>query len=116
MRLLEDWQHKYIEKCLFNYNKLVNSPDDTDKQMVSAIQAALRYFKDQPHEIMMHEYYFNRTKYLRLYSPTRHYRYVCTELVYITEPQGYVLRREIIYRIAMVCFELHLFKSNLETV
>lgn len=113
MRLLENWQYKYIEKCLFNYNKLVSSTLDTEKQMVKAIDASLEYFKGQPHEIMIQEYYFNRDKYLRKYTTTGHYRYVCNEFVYLTEPQGYVVRREIVYRIAMACFELHIFKTNI---
>lgn len=112
MRLLQDWQYKYIEKCLFGYKKLLNTKLDTEKGMLAAINYVLEYFKGQPHEIMIKEYYFGRDKYLKRYTPAGHYRYVCYNKVFLTEPQGYVIRREIVYRIAMVCFELHIFKTG----
>lgn len=113
MRILENWQYKYIEKCLFNYKQLVNSTLETEKKMVLAINEARNYFKDTLHEAMMEEFYFNRNKYSKKYTVTGHFRYVCTELLCTEEPNGYVIRREIIYRIAMVCFELHIFKTKI---
>lgn len=116
MRILENWQYKYIEKCLFNYKQLLNSTLETEKKMVLAINEALTYFKGQPHEIMMTEFYFNRHKYTKRYTVTGHFRHVCMNLLYMEEPNGYVVRREIVYRIAMICFELHIFRSKINKI
>ena len=112
MRLLENWQYKYIEKSLFGYKQLQESNLESEKKILLAINSSLEYFKDTPHETMMREFYFNRHKFVNRFTVTGYFRYVCQELICTEEPNGYVIRREIIYKIAMMCFELHLFKSK----
>lgn len=114
MRILENWQYKYIEKCLFNYKHLVNSQLETERKIVMAIKEALNYFNNTQHESMMRYFYFDRQKYASKYTVTGHFNWVCREKVCTEEPNGYVIRREIIYRIAMNCFQLGLFKNTID--
>jgi hypothetical protein len=112
MRILNDWQYRYIEKSLFGYNELQNSELETEKRMLAAIEEALCYFSGSSHEIMMREFYFKRSVYCKTYTNAGHYRYVCFELLHTEESNGYVIKREIIYKVAMFCYELGVFKSG----
>ena len=109
MRLIHDWQYKMIEKSLYNYENLdISKP--TDASMKFAIESTLHFFKGSMHETMLKEFYFEAAKHRKKYTNVGHYAHVCINLLNITEPNGYVVRREIIYRIAMICFALGLFK------
>ena len=112
MKILENWQYKYIEKCLFNYNSLLNSNLETEKRMLAAINNAIKFFRGTLHKTMINEYYISVNKYKRKYSRAGHYKYVCLDLLHIEEPTGYVIRREIIYKIAMNCYYLGIFKMT----
>ena len=111
LRLIDNWQYKYIEKSLFNFYKIANSSLETEQLMVKAISKALKFFEGTSHEIMMREYYFNRDEYCKKHYKAKHYNHVCLELLYTEESNGFVIRREIVYRVAMMCYELGLFKS-----
>lgn len=112
MRILNDWQYRYIEKSLFGYYDLQRSELDTEKRMFAAIEEALCYFSGSAHEIMMREFYFKRTEHCKHYTSSGHYRHVCIDLLHTEESNGYVIKREIIYRVAMICYELGVFKSG----
>lgn len=112
MRILENWQYKYIEKSLFNYNSLLNSNLETEQKMLAAINETIKFFKGTIHETMIHEYYIKRDKYRKKYSGLGHYRYVCLNLLHLEESSGYVIRREIIYKTAMYCYALGIFKMT----
>lgn len=112
MRLLHDWQYKYIEKSLFNYNNLANSQLITEQRMKLAIDEVLNYFEGTGHEIMMREYYFKADSYRRQYTNAGHYRHICLDLLFTEESNGYVIRREIVYKVAMICYELGVFRSD----
>ena len=115
MRILKDWQYQYIEKCLFNYRLLVNSELDTEKKMISSINEALEYFKGTSHETMIREFYFKRYQYVNRYATvTSFHSYICEQKLCTEKPNGYVIRREIVYRIAMNCFQLGLFKNSID--
>lgn len=112
MRILENWQYKYIEKSLFNYNSLINSNLETEQKMVKAINETIKFFKGTIHETMINEYYIKRDIYKKKYSSSGHYRHVCTNLIHLEESSGYVVRREIIYKTAMHCYSLGIFKIS----
>lgn len=112
MRLISDWQYKYIEKSLFNYYDIQNSTLETEQKMVKAINRALTFFTGTSHEIMMKEFYFNRDEYCKTHYKAKHYNHVCLDLLYTEESNGFVIRREIVYRIAMMCYEIGLFKTE----
>ena len=109
MKILSNGQYKYIEACLFNYDNLFNSKDKTEQQMVKAINETINYFSGTSHEKMMREYYFNAKTYLKKYTKAGHYTHVCLDIIHTEEPNGYVIRREIVYRVAMMCYALGIF-------
>ena len=97
MKIIPNWQYKYIEKSLFNYYQLLNSTLETERKMVIAINEAMNYFKGTfTHETMIREYYFNAHKHLKKYTKAGHYTHVCLDLIHTEEPNGYVIRREIV--------------------
>lgn len=110
MRIIDEWQYRYIEKCLYGYEKLKTSTLQTEQAMAVAIEKALEFFQGQPHEIMMIEFYFKANKHRKTLTNSGHYRWVCQEQLFLEEPSGYVIRREIIYKVAMFCYGLHIFQ------
>lgn len=117
MKILSNGQYKYIEACLFNYHHLCNTTDETELKMLKAINETISYFRGTSHEIMMQEYYFNSKTYLKKYTKAGHYAHVCLDLIHTEEPNGYVIRREIVYRVAMMCYALGIFTvKNFEEI
>ena len=110
MRIITDWQYRYIERCLYSYEHLTQSELITEKLMVHAIDAAVDFFKGTAHEIMIKSFYFEAKKHRKHLTNAGHYRWVCEDLLHTEEPNGYVIRREIVYKIAMNCYSLGVFK------
>lgn len=116
MRLIRSWQYKYIERCLYDYKNLQQKLEqgllvDTELKVLTAIDEALDFFADTLHEKMMREYYFNADVYREEMNNNEHYKWVCEVVLHTEQPNGYVIRREIVYRIAMSCFRLQLFSK-----
>lgn len=112
MRIIDNWQYRYIEKCLYNYNDIEKSELETERKMKIAIDNTLEFFKDNPHEIMMIKFYFKADKYRKEMSGKQHYKWICNNILFTRESNGFVIRREIIYRVAMNCYALGLFKME----
>lgn len=112
MRIIDNWQYRYIEKCLYGYKDICKSVLDTEVRMTQAIEEALEFFNNTCHKTMMIEFYFNADEHRKRLSNSGHYRWVCEDLLHTEEPNGYVMRREIVYRIAMNCYALNLFQLN----
>ena len=112
MRIIEKWQYRYIERCLYDYNKIKYSPLETEQKVTYAIEQALEFFKDTSHEIMLREFYFAADEHRKRLTNSGHYRLICEDLLFTEEPNGYVIRREIVYRVAMNCYALGLFQFN----
>lgn len=113
MRIIQDWQYRYIEKCLYNYEQLVHSKLETEMKMRNAIDIAIQFFKGTQHEKMIRDFYFHaneeRKKYISL---SFFYQKVCIESLFTEPTTGYVIRREIIYRIAMNCYAMGVFQMH----
>ena len=110
MRIIDNWQYRYIEKCLYTYPEIKDSKLDTEMRMIKAIESALEFFKDTPHVLMMEKFYFEADEHRKRLTNAGHYRWVYKEILHTEESNGYVIRREIIYRIAMHCYALGLFQ------
>lgn len=110
MRILEEWQYKFIENSLKNYYELKKHDTETDKKVCHAIERALQFFKDTQHEMIMYEFYFNHNKYKKNYTPLGHHIKVFEDLAGRTSANGYFVRREIMYKVAMYLYSLGVFK------
>lgn len=110
MRIIDNWQYKYVEKCLYNYYRLQDSTLDTEVKTKHAIDIAYEFFRGEMHQTLMEEFYFKADEYRKRLTNSGHHRYVCYNLLHTEEVNGYVLRREIIYRVAMNCYALGVFK------
>lgn len=108
MKIIENWQYRYIEKSLYNYDKL-NTHLVTEKHMKQAIDNAMCFFKGTPHIIMIYEYYINMNSNIKKQTKTQYFKKICEDKVFTAVENGYVIRREIIYKIAMNCYALQLF-------
>lgn len=116
MRILRAWQYKYIERCLYDYKRLQEQLDqgvlvDTELKVLQAIEDALDFFDGTLHEKMMREFYFNADFHREEMTNNEHYKWVCEVVLHTEQPNGYVVRREIVYRVAMNCFRLQLFSK-----
>lgn len=116
MKLLKSWQYKYIEGCLYKFKELENQLSlgtlaGNELKMLEAIQQSKEFFKDTLHEKMMQEYYFNANFYREEMTNNEHYSWVCKSILHMEQPNGYVIRREIVYRVAMFCYKLQLFSN-----
>lgn len=110
MRLIEKWQFQFIEKSLYNYYKLQTSILPTNQDMLQAIDAAILFFTGCPHNIMIHEFYFKANRLKQEGQKKGYYKSVCNNILHTEPSNGFIIRREIIYRIAMNCFASGLFK------
>ena len=110
MRIIKDWQYRYIEKALYGYHELQSSTLSTERLMVISIDNALQFFKGTAHEVMMKEFYFKANIYRKQLTNSGHFKHICDEFLHTEEPNGYVIRREIVYRVAMNCYAANLFK------
>lgn len=109
MRIIEKWQYKYIEKCLYTYYDIKCSDKRTEQIMVKAIDATLVFFDDTTHEAMIRHYYFDVGK--SKVNKTKHYQQVCDSKLFIEDRTGYLIRKEIVYKIAMNCYGMGLFSG-----
>lgn len=109
MKIITNDQYRFIEYWLFNYDQLCDTTNEPGPKLLKAINETINYFSGSQHEIMMREYYFNSKKYLQKYTRAGHYTHVCLNLIHTEEPNGYVIRREIVYRVAMMCYALGVF-------
>lgn len=110
MRLLEEWQYKFVENSLQNYYALKESTAETDRKVCEAIERALEFFKDTQHEMIMYEFYFNHLYYKKRYNILAYHIKLFEHVVGRTTANGYFVRREIIYKVAMYLYSNGVFK------
>lgn len=109
MRLIDNWQYRYIEKCLYAYHEMELSSLPTDIRMVEAIGQALTYFKGTDHEKMLEDFYFIAHTRSKHHTVNKFFLDMC-EKNFISNNIGYSIRREIVYRVSMNCYALGILK------
>ena len=110
MRLLEEWQYIFVEDSLHNYYVLKESQTETDQKVCQAIERALEFFKDTQHEMIIYEFYFNHEKYNKRFNIWGRHIKVFEDIAGRTTSNGYFVRREIIYKVAMYLYSNGVFK------
>lgn len=107
MKLLATWQYRYAECCLYGYQTLKDSIE-TEQRMKKAIDKTLFFFKGTLHEQFIVKFYFQYYAEKNKWKRSIFFRKTCKQL-HIEEATGYVMRREIIYRVAMYCYQLQIY-------
>jgi hypothetical protein len=110
--VIEKWIYTHIEEALFDYEKIKTSTKSTEIILTKAIEDTLVYYKGKLHETMMREYYFKATQRAKMYNRGKWHNQICFNLIMTDPSMGYVLRREIIYRVALVCASNNLYKFS----
>lgn len=108
MQILTTWQYKYVEYCLYGYQTLKESIE-TEQCMKNAIDKTLSFFKGTLHEQLIVNFYFQYYAKKNKWKRSIFFRKICRRL-HIEEATGYVMRREIIYRVAMYCYQLQIYR------
>lgn len=104
--VIDEWQKNYIEAGLFSYHKLKESILPGDRLMVKAIDRAERFFQEQKVggdlQVEFIEKFYK--KYSEVKSKIRRGLFhvkVCHDIG-VEQAAGYVLRNEIVLRVALV--------------
>ncbi len=107
MRLLHTWQYKYIESCLYGYDRLKESIE-TERSMKIAIDQTLCFFEGTSYGKIITDFYFAYSMSVHKIKRSLYFRRVCIDLA-IEESTGYAMRREIIYKVAMYCYQMDIY-------
>lgn len=102
MKLLTKTKYKEIENILYKYNKEYKK----NILITKSITEVLEFFNSSPpHLYFLDMYYFKREKYKNRYPDNSAlFKKLCRDL-YIVESTGYDVKRELIYKIAMVFYK-----------
>lgn len=99
MKLLSKETYKKIEKILYDAH------ETTDPKVTKALEALNNFFKGSEHEEFLNTYYYNRHKYNnRCPKNSMLFKKICNQL-YIEEPTLYIIKKEVIYKAAMIFYK-----------
>ena len=102
MRLLERNDYKKVE------NLLKEKQNIEEEQYKIAIEEITKFFDVYMYKEFLNLFYFERYKYKNRYSDNRSMmRYLCKKL-FTSEPQLYMVRKEIVYKSAMIFYKYNL--------
>lgn len=112
--VIDEWQKKYIEAGLFNFETIKNSTLTGDQLMVRAIRKARKFFLNQEQAgdlqvSFIDKFYLKYEQVKHRYKKGIFHKIVCQELG-IEQAAGYVVRNEIVLRVALVASSLGLMK------
>lgn len=112
--VIEEWQKRYIESGLFSYHKIMDSTLLGDKMMIDAIDKAEKFFDRQTEGgdlkvAFIEEFYKKYPEYKGKRKKCVHHNVVCQSLG-IEQAAGYVIRNEIVLRVALVASTLGLIR------
>ena len=96
MRLLEKNEYIQVENLLKNY-KLENNQN--------AMNEIILFFDVPIYKEFLKLFYFERYKYKNRYKDNRSMLRYLTDKLYVSEPQLYMVRKEIVYKSAMVFYK-----------
>ena len=105
MRLLTKNEYKQIENLLYEYGQNKDDKKYTEC-MKNAFKEIEEFFENSPpHLYFLHTYYFDRYKYKNRYPNNASLlKKICKDL-YIEQPTGYIIKRELIYKIAIIFYK-----------
>lgn len=105
MKLLQKNEYNRIEELLRAY-KLNNDMGETYQL---AMKEIIEFFDKDIYKEFLNIFYFDRYKYINRYADNRSlFNYLCSEL-YVQEPTLYMIRKEIVYKSAMIFYKYNIF-------
>ena len=103
MKLLTNDDYNKVEYYLTQYNKIIDNCT-YDKALTDIIT----FFNDYNYRILLETFYLYRGNYKNRYpSNSSIFRYLSKKL-YVQEPTLYAMRKEIIYKSAMIFYKYDL--------
>lgn len=104
--VIDDWQKKYIESGLFSYDCLKDSDLPGDRMIVRAIDKAEAFFESQKtggdlQVEFIRRFYKKYSQHKNKMKKGMFHNIVCQDLG-IEQAAGYVVRNEIVLRVALV--------------
>lgn len=112
--VINEWQKKYIESGLFTYDRIKDSVLVGDQMMVKAIKMARRFFVEQGQGgelqvAFIDNFYKKYESRVPKIKKGVYHKIVCQELN-IEQAAGYVIRNEIVLRVALGAATIGLMK------
>lgn len=108
MKLLTKSEYNGIEELLRAY-KLCEEMEEPYKL---AMKEIIEFFDKDVYKEFLNIFYFNRYKYINRYKDNRSlFSYLCSKL-YVQEPTLYIIRKEIVYKAAMVFYKYNVLNKE----
>ena len=107
MRLLSKSEYDTVEELLRAYGIAA----ELEEPFNSAMKELITFFNKSVYKDFLQFFYFDRHKYINRYPDNRSMMtYLCNKL-YIQEPTLYIVRREIVYKAAMIFYKYDIFNK-----
>lgn len=106
MRLLKRTDYLAVENYLKDY-KIKNNDDIKYKK---AFKELIEFFSESPYKEFLTEFYFNRHDYKYRYPSNRLMFKFLSEKLFLEEPTLYAIRKEIVYKAAMIFYKYDILK------
>lgn len=101
MKLLSNEIYNKVETLLREYHNC----DNTIIEYIKSINEIKQFFNNSPYKEFIQIFYFDRHKYRYRYPSNRMlFAYLCN-LLHLEEPTLYNIRREIVYKSAMIFYK-----------
>lgn len=108
MRILSIRTYHEVENLLRDSYK----ESDADKNYIEAIAEIKNFFNKTPYKDFLNIFYLERHLYKNRYPSDRVlFTHLCRQL-YLQEPTLYVIKKEIIYKSAMIFYKRNLIKGD----
>lgn len=111
MRLLEKDVLKKVERLLSEYNRTELRP----KQYEDAMNEIITFFDEPIYRDVLDVYYIRRNEYKNRYSNNHSILLYLHNKLYVQMPTLYLIRKEIVYKAAMIFFEYGIVRTNSRT-
>lgn len=106
MKLLSKENYDKVEKYLREYKGY----NVKTIEYIKSIEEIINFFVETPYKDFLNIFYFDRREYKNRYPSNRLlFRHLCKTL-YLQEPTLYIIRKEIVYKSAMIFYKNGILK------
>lgn len=104
MQLLKNCEYKLVEDLLKNYSKNNNSNETYSKALAEIIE----FFNIDNYKEVLNMFYIHRYEYKYRYPSNRDISRYLVKKLYLEESTIYKMRKEIIYKSAMIFYKYNI--------